>query len=267
MRSYIRSGVGLGVILGLAIAVGCSSSDDSSGGGAGTGGAAAGSAGKGGSGGAGTAGKGGSSATAGTGNGAAGSGEAGKGESGGDNGGVAEGGAGGESGGTGSPVETAGAAGADTGPKACNDLVFSGDSVSVAHTNSGVPTLANGAFTPGNYRLTAANYTNQGTGTVMLGSIAHVTVSGQDVTIDLAAKSGAAVTGATGTSTIHIVLATPNTMSPSSVKITCSTDPVLGSPAALNQEAKAQFAYGTTATTFTLYLVPFSLELTYTLGA
>lgn len=260
MWSFIRKFLGLGVVAGLAVAAGCSSSDDSGSGGAG--GASAGSGGKGGAS-SGTAGKGGSSA--GTANGTAGSSHAGTGNNGnaGDNGGITEGGAGGAGGDTSAPNEAAGAGGADTGPKACNDLVFSGakGTLTDAPLADAPTTFTYGALQAGNYRLTQATIYNQMTGSEPLGGLARVSVVGQAVTMDIY-STGDAFT-APSTETFQFTLGQPATMPPTNVKLTCAT---LGALAPfVGQDVTGQLKYSLTADGFSLYEVPFSQSYTFAL--
>ncbi len=254
MRSYIRSGVGLGVVLGLAIAVGCSSSDDSSPAAGGTGGASAGSGGKasGGSAGSGASGKGGSSSAGTSNTGDAGTGDVGN----------VIGGAGGESGGSSGPDESAGAGGGDTGPVACNNLVFSGAMGTYGHAAAAdLPTFTYGTPVAGNYQLTAGTLYDGGSGTEPLGGLARVTVNGQTVTIDIF-SSGDAITGS-NTETFQFTLGQPSTMPPTNVKLSCATLASLVSY--VGMDVTGLLKYTATATTLTVYEVPFNTAYTYTL--
>jgi hypothetical protein len=255
MRAFIRNSVILSVLVAVVAAVGCSSSDNSTGGGAGAGGSAGAHAGSG---------QGGGSAGKGTTNGgsAGKSGEATAGatDAGASNGGSSEGGsAGADTGGadTAGPDNSAGAGGAPE-PQACNSLTFSGAAITISNSNATPPALTYGALQAGDYHLTSGviySTTNQ---TEQFGEVAHVSIADQTATIDLVTNAGVKTE-------IVVVMAQPNSMPPTSVKVTCSDDPVLSQ--VQGQEAKASLEYGVTSTTFTVYEIPLHTSLTFTLGA
>jgi hypothetical protein len=248
MRAFIRNSVILSVVVGLAAAVGCSSSDSSSGGGGGAGGSA-GSAGSAGS----HAGGGhvGSAGEAGAATGGS-AGEGGNASAGGPEGGAVNGGAGGDS----SGPETAAGAGGASGPEACNALTFTGAPIEITSSTATPPTLEDGPLQAGDYRLTSGAIYSSTNQAMQIGEIAHISIADQTATIDLANYSGA-------TTRFVIVMGQPSSMAPTSVKVTCSSDPVLSQ--VVGQEAKASLQYGVTTTTFSLYEVPLHTLLTFTL--
>jgi hypothetical protein len=228
MRYLVRSALVLSVLAGVAAAA-CSSSDDSSGGSAGSAGASSG----------GTKGGGGTSAGAGT-------SSAGASDAGASSGGTSGSSAGGAGDSAGAGDSSAGAAGAASLPP-CNDLVFTGSKITIANTAGAAPTLAYGTLVAGDYTLTSGAVYQTAAFTEQLGTIAHVAVAGQTATIDIADSAG-------NTSTLVVVMGQPNTMAPSSVKITCSTDPAF--VPTVNVELSAFLSYGVAASTFSIYDAP-----------
>jgi hypothetical protein len=117
------------------------------------------------------------------------------------------------------------------------------------------PTLQNGALQPGTYRLTGGGVYNGGTGVVETGAIAQVSLVGSTATIQLVDNWGM-------TSTIVIIMGQPPSMPPSSVKLTCATEPTL--KASVGAEASGAIKYGVTGDTFSLYELPTKTLLVFT---
>jgi hypothetical protein len=228
MRSIVKSGLVLSVLVG-AIAAGCSSSssDDSSGGGSSSGGSAGKSSG--GTSSAGVSGEAGAS-TGGEPSGGAGSTEAGA-SSGGE---PASAGAGGDAAGTG------GAA----GPQLCNSLALSAPQIALTHAAGAGPTLTQGLIAAGNYELTTETLYDGGTGTAMVSSNAVIAISGTTATIDTVEGGGVHTTAS-------IEMGSPATGAPLSLKITCTNSAAYAPYVGV--DLKAVVSYGATATTFSLY--------------
>ncbi len=247
MRNLMRGAVVLTVLAGIAVACSSSSGDDSAAAGTNSGGSSGTTAngGKGGSS-TGTSGNGGASGAGANSGGASNAGAGGTSAIG---SGGADNAAGADNGAAGSP---------DQGVTACNALSFSGVSLILMHLSTAAPTLSNGTLQPGDYRLTSGAVYDGATGGTAFGSIAHVSIADSTATIQTADEYGE-------TSTIVIEMAQPSSLAPTSVKLTCDTDPQYAG--VLGTELNSVIEYGATATTFSLYEGPNKFFLVYTLGA
>jgi hypothetical protein len=248
MRAFIRNSMILSVLVGVAAAVGCSSSDNSSG----AGGSAGTLAGEGGESGAasggttngGSAGEG-SVATAGALNGGAADGGAA-------NGGAADGGAAnvGADAGAAGLAETAGAGGAVSA--ACNSVVQAAPSLTETSTTT-LPVLAQGTIQAGTYYLTSlgihANVSGVTLSTAPYEETVVVTVSGNTATLNEISSSGGEDPG---TSTMEIVMGAPTTAAPTSIIAKCSQNDIYDG--VVGQELKTILSYGVTGDTLTLLI-------------
>jgi hypothetical protein len=146
----------------------------------------------------------------------------------------------------------------DQGVTACNALAISGAAVNLMHVSTAAPTLSNGTLQPGDYRLTSGAIYDGGTGTYPLASIAHVSIADSTATIQTVDEYG-------DSSTLVIEMAAPSSLAPTSVKLTCDSDPLYAG--VVGSELKSDIEYGATETTFSLYEGPSKYFLVYTLGS
>jgi len=250
MRALMIRTAVLSALVGAALVGGCGSSDDASGGG-GSAGMAGGAGDHGGA-------AGGGAGSSNGGSGAVNGGTSGSSAAGADNttAGADNSSAGTSDSSAGASNSAAGEGGADQGPQACNALLFSGAAVTLMHSSAAPPTLQNGTLVAGDYRLTDGGVYDSGAGVVEVGALAQVSVVGSTATIQLVDNWGM-------TSTLVIVMGQPSSVPPSSVKLTCDTDPKYKS--SVGVEASAGIKYGVAGNTFSLYEAPLKLVLVFTL--